>query len=81
MRVLVKDLKGHLGQEVELMGFLHWRRDLGKVQFLLLRDRSGVVQVVTGGRGYPFRSPACGCGGWWWQTPRPRGASRSRPGS
>jgi hypothetical protein len=54
MRVLVKDLPAHVGQEVELMGFLHWRRDLGKVQFLLLRDRSGVVQVVTGGMRLPL---------------------------
>jgi nondiscriminating aspartyl-tRNA synthetase len=54
MRILVKDLQAHLGQEVELMGFLHWRRDLGKVQFLLLRDRSGVVQVVTGGMRLPL---------------------------
>ncbi|GLV47692.1 aspartate--tRNA(Asp/Asn) ligase [Thermus sp. LT1-2-5] len=54
MRVLVKDLKEHVGKEVELLGFLHWRRDLGKVQFLLLRDRSGVVQVVTGGRKLPL---------------------------
>jgi len=54
MRVLVKDLPAHVGQEVELIGFLHWRRDLGKVQFLLLRDRSGVVQVVTGGMRLPL---------------------------
>jgi nondiscriminating aspartyl-tRNA synthetase len=54
MRVLVKDLKRHVGEEVELFGFLHWRRDLGKVQFLLFRDRSGVVQVVTGGRKLPL---------------------------
>lgn len=54
MRVLVRDLKKHAGEEVELLGFLHWRRDLGKVQFLLLRDRSGIVQVVTGGQKLPL---------------------------
>ena len=54
MRVLVRDLKAHVGQEVELLGFLHWRRDLGRIQFLLLRDRSGVVQVVTGGLKLPL---------------------------
>jgi len=58
MRVLVRDLKAHVGQEVELLGFLHWRRDLGKVQFLLLRDRSGVVQVVTGGLKLPLPESA-----------------------
>ncbi|MDM7323695.1 MAG: aspartate--tRNA(Asn) ligase [Thermus sp.] len=54
MRVLVRDLKEQIGQEVELLGFLHWRRDLGKIQFLLLRDRSGIVQVVTGGQKLPL---------------------------
>ncbi|MFD3005632.1 aspartate--tRNA(Asn) ligase [Thermus tengchongensis] len=54
MRVLVRDLKQHVGEEVELLGFLHWRRDLGKVQFVLLRDRSGIVQVVTGGQKLPL---------------------------
>ena len=54
MRVLVRDLKKHVGEEVELLGFLHWRRDLGRIQFLLLRDRSGIVQVVTGGQKLPL---------------------------
>ena len=58
MRVLVRDLKAHVGQEVELLGFLHWRRDLGRIQFLLLRDRSGVVQVVTGGLKLPLPESA-----------------------
>uniref|UniRef100_A0A7C2G520 Aspartate--tRNA(Asp/Asn) ligase n=1 Tax=Thermus islandicus TaxID=540988 RepID=A0A7C2G520_9DEIN len=54
MRVLVSELREHRGQEVEILGFLHWRRDLGKVQFLLIRDRSGVVQVVSGGLRLPL---------------------------
>lgn len=54
MRVLVRDLKEHVGKRVELWGFLHWRRDLGKIQFLLLRDRTGIVQVVTGGSRLPL---------------------------
>jgi nondiscriminating aspartyl-tRNA synthetase len=54
MLTLVKNLPEKIGETVELMGFLHWRRDLGKVQFLLLRDRTGVVQVVTGGRRLPL---------------------------
>ncbi len=54
MRVLVRDLGKHLGERVEVLGFLHWRRDLGRVQFLLLRDRTGVVQVVTGGGKLPL---------------------------
>lgn len=54
MRILIRDLKKHVGEEVELLGFLHWRRDLGRIQFLLLRDRSGIVQVVTGGQKLPL---------------------------
>ncbi|PYE53101.1 aspartate--tRNA(Asn) ligase [Deinococcus yavapaiensis] len=45
-RVLIKELPSHEGQQVKLRGFVYTRRDLGGVQFLLLRDRSGVAQVV-----------------------------------
>ncbi|MCX8204534.1 MAG: aspartate--tRNA(Asn) ligase [Candidatus Nezhaarchaeota archaeon] len=34
------------GREVKLAGWVHEVRDLGKVKFLLVRDRSGVVQVI-----------------------------------
>ncbi|MDQ3459815.1 MAG: aspartate--tRNA(Asn) ligase [Deinococcota bacterium] len=45
-RVLVANLGEYVGREVSLRGWVHSRRDLGGVQFLLLRDRSGVVQCV-----------------------------------
>ena len=51
MRVLVSELPKHEGEEVEVWGWLHWRRDLGGIQFALIRDRSGVVQVVLPGGG------------------------------
>ncbi len=51
MRVLVRDLPEREGEEVEVWGWLHWRRDLGGVQFALVRDRTGVVQVVLPGGG------------------------------
>lgn len=35
-----------IGQQVELVGWINKRRDLGGVIFLDLRDREGVVQVV-----------------------------------
>jgi nondiscriminating aspartyl-tRNA synthetase len=46
MRTLTKDLSQHIGQEVTLQGWVHWRRNLGGIQFLVLRDRSGIAQCV-----------------------------------
>jgi len=36
----------HVGQEVEIVGWAHRRRDHGGVIFIDLRDREGLVQVV-----------------------------------
>jgi nondiscriminating aspartyl-tRNA synthetase len=47
-RVLTKDLSAHVGQQIKLMGWLHRLRKMGGVNFLVLRDRSGVAQVVLG---------------------------------
>ncbi|MDP1719305.1 MAG: aspartate--tRNA ligase [bacterium] len=46
MRTLIADIVNKEGQEVELMGWVSIRRDHGKIMFIDLRDRSGVVQVV-----------------------------------
>jgi len=59
MRSLVSEVPGKVGEEVELLGWLHWRRDLGGVQFILLRDRSGIIQVVLpGGNDLPLPESA-----------------------
>jgi len=47
IRVLVKDLLGHVGQEVVLGGWIHSIRKQGKIVFLLLRDRTGIVQIAA----------------------------------
>ncbi|MFI6797584.1 aspartate--tRNA(Asn) ligase [Streptosporangium canum] len=45
-RVLAADLPRHVGRHVRLAGWLHRRRDLKSVSFLVVRDRSGLAQVV-----------------------------------
>ena len=47
-RVLAGELRQHAGSAVLLRGWVHRQRDLGGVCFLLLRDRSGLCQVVFG---------------------------------
>lgn len=37
-----------LGQNVTLAGWVHARRSMGKISFLDVRDRSGIVQVMCG---------------------------------
>jgi nondiscriminating aspartyl-tRNA synthetase len=45
-RTLVKDTSGSAGDEVKISGFVASRRDHGKLMFIDLRDRTGLVQVV-----------------------------------
>ena len=37
----------NVGQEVELYGWVQKKRDLGGLVFIDLRDRSGVIQLVS----------------------------------
>ncbi|MFA7459858.1 MAG: aspartate--tRNA(Asn) ligase [Trueperaceae bacterium] len=57
-RVLVRDLADHEGQTVRLTGWILTRRDLGGISFLVLRDRSGVVQCVLEGTRLPLHESA-----------------------
>jgi nondiscriminating aspartyl-tRNA synthetase len=45
-RVLTSELGSHVGGRVRLAGWLHHRRELSRVTFLILRDRAGLAQIV-----------------------------------
>lgn len=51
MRLLAKQLKEHAGERVTIRGWLHKKRLLGGLTFIVLRDRSGVVQVLVKDKG------------------------------
>ena len=45
-RVSIADLRDHVGETVEVRGWLYNQRSSGKISFLLVRDGTGVVQGV-----------------------------------
>jgi len=45
-RTLIANLRQHIGQTVRIQGWLQTLRDQKKMQFLVVRDRSGAVQVA-----------------------------------
>ncbi len=45
-RVLSAELPEHIGERVTIAGWLHRRRELKSVTFLILRDRAGLAQIV-----------------------------------
>jgi nondiscriminating aspartyl-tRNA synthetase len=45
-RILAADLPSHIGQPVTIAGWLHRKRQLKSVTFLIVRDRSGLAQAV-----------------------------------
>jgi len=46
MRTLIAETTQKAGEEVTISGWVQTRRNLGKIVFLDMRDRSGLVQVV-----------------------------------
>jgi nondiscriminating aspartyl-tRNA synthetase len=46
-RTLIKDLKDNIGKEVLLQGWIQELRNLSKIKFLILRDRTGDMQTLA----------------------------------
>ncbi len=51
IRVLAGELGTQIGRQVTISGWLHRKRELKSVTFLIIRDRSGLAQVVLAGQG------------------------------
>jgi asparaginyl-tRNA synthetase len=45
-RIYISELNNHIGEEVQLNGWVYNKRSSGKVKFLLLRDGTGIIQGV-----------------------------------
>ncbi|OGH48128.1 MAG: hypothetical protein A3A51_01410 [Candidatus Levybacteria bacterium RIFCSPLOWO2_01_FULL_39_10] len=52
-RTLTKDLVGKVGEEVLVKGWVNTRRDLGKIIFLDVRDKDGLIQTVVASSASP----------------------------
>ncbi|MGH7142194.1 MAG: aspartate--tRNA(Asn) ligase [Candidatus Saccharimonadales bacterium] len=46
MRILSNDVKNHVGEKLQVEGWLHKKRLLGGLTFINVRDRRGLIQVV-----------------------------------
>lgn len=51
-----------IGKDIEIIGWLHKKRELGGLLFLLIRDISGIVQVIVEDRGNSLYKLAMSCG-------------------
>jgi asparaginyl-tRNA synthetase len=54
-QIYIEEVGKHVGQEVLICGWLYNRREKGKIQFLIIRDGTGIIQgVVTQADGAVF---------------------------
>lgn len=47
MQVYIKDIAQHVGQDVEMKGWVHGKRSSGSLVFLEIRDGSGFIQAIV----------------------------------
>lgn len=45
--VYIENIAAHEGEEVTLKGWLYNKTDKGRLQFLLVRDGTGIIQAVV----------------------------------
>jgi len=51
--IRIREAPAHVGESIEIRGWVTHRRSSGKVQFLVLRDGSGLIQCVAGVKDLP----------------------------
>jgi len=51
--VYIEDIAAHVGEEVTLKGWLYGKTDKGRLQFLLVRDGTGIIQATAFERDVP----------------------------
>jgi nondiscriminating aspartyl-tRNA synthetase len=56
-RTLIKEIEKELDSEIRISGWVYTKRDHGKITFIDLRDRSGIVQVVGKGEDFVDLTP------------------------
>ena len=49
--ISIRDIAGHMGEVVTVRGWVYDRTDKGKLQFILVRDGTGIIQCVAYGPG------------------------------
>lgn len=52
-RISINELPHHIGESIKIQGWLQTLRDQKSMQFLILRDRTGLVQVAHWKKGNP----------------------------